>query len=223
MRQSEYRPIWSVTNQFGLAQEICVPSVRSVARRTAMPRQTKSEIDDEILDCAAGLFARHGFTRTSIQQIAEALKYSKAGLLHHYSSKQALFDAVMVKHQAQTSERLDHVRTFAPGIVRDRELVEGAVDFAYQWPGMAEFGHYLSREQIGDNPRLAKLGLDLLEVMGIDLTAPDMQRLTRAFTALAGANFTARMAVKMGLQKEWRDMIIASAMDALGHPRAADD
>ncbi len=182
-----------------------------------MPRQTKSEIDDEIIDCAAGLFARHGFARTSIQQIADALKYSKAGLLHHYPSKQALFDAVMAKHEMQTSDRLDHARTFAPGIARDRELIEGAVDFAYQWPGMAEFGHYLSRERLGENPRLTKLGLDLLVVLGIDLTDPDMGRMTRAFTGLSGANFSARLAGAMGLQKEWRDLIIAAAMDTLGH------
>ena len=80
-----------------------------------MRRLTRAEIDAEILDCAAGVFARHGFARATIQQIADALKYSKAGLLHHYPSKQALFDAVMAKHEAQTSDRLDHARTFAPG------------------------------------------------------------------------------------------------------------
>jgi hypothetical protein len=38
-----------------------------------MPRPTKSEIDAEIIDRAAGLFARYGFENTSLQQIADAV------------------------------------------------------------------------------------------------------------------------------------------------------
>ena len=60
-----------------------------------MLRPTKAEIDAEIIDRAAGLFARHGFAHTSLQQIAEAVKYRKAGLLHHYPSKQAIYEAAI--------------------------------------------------------------------------------------------------------------------------------
>lgn len=32
----------------------------------------------------------HGYARTSVQQLADAVGYSKAGLLHRFGSKQAL-------------------------------------------------------------------------------------------------------------------------------------
>lgn len=189
-----------------------------------MRRPTRAEIDAEILDCAAGVFGRHGFARASIQQIADALKYSKAGLLHHYPSKQALFDAVMDRYETQTRERIARLADFAAGSDRDRALVENVVDSTFESPGMAAFAQQLARE--GEllesegaerDPRFADLGLEVVASLGVDLADPDLDRLARAFTALSGANFSARLAVTMGLQREWRAPIIAAAMAALGH------
>ena len=49
-------------------------------------RQSAAEIDHAILDVAAGMFATHGFAHTSVQQIADAVGYSKPGLLRGWSS-----------------------------------------------------------------------------------------------------------------------------------------
>ncbi|WP_447761166.1 TetR/AcrR family transcriptional regulator [Sphingopyxis panaciterrae] len=182
-----------------------------------MRRQTKSRIDAEILDCAAGIFARHGFARTSLQQIADAVKYSKAGLLHHYPSKKALFEAVLEKYEAQARDELAKIRGFPPGIERDRVMIESAVDSAFDRPGMAELAQHFAREGVDDDPRFIRLGLDLIAVLGINLAAPDMERMMRAFSALSGVNFAARIAVTVKLEREWRDHIVAAAMAALGH------
>ena len=189
-----------------------------------MRRPTRAEIDAEILDCAAGVFGRHGFARASIQQIADALKYSKAGLLHHYPSKKALFDAVVDRYEKMTRERIAKLGDFAPGIDRDRALVENVVDSTFEFPGMSTFAQQLAREgellasEGGErDPRFTALGLEVVASLGVDLADPDLDRLARAFTALAGANFSARLAVTMGLQREWRAPIIAAAMAALGH------
>lgn len=191
-----------------------------------MRRPTRAEIDAEILDCAAGVFGRHGFARASIQQIADALKYSKAGLLHHYPSKKALFDAVVDRYETLTRERIAKLGDFAPGIDRDRALVENVVDSTFEFPGMATFAQQLAREgellesEGGErDPRFTQLGLEVVASLGVDISAaePDLDRLAQAFTALAGANFSARLAVMMGLQREWRAPIIAAAMAALGH------
>lgn len=181
-----------------------------------MPRQTKSEIDAEILDCAAGIFARHGFARTSLQQIADAVKYSKAGLLHHYPSKKALYEAVLDKYEAQSHEHIAGIQHLPLGIERDRALVENAVDFAFDWPGLAELAQQLGREE-SDDPRFVRLGLQLFASLGIDLANPDIERMMRSFSALSGANFSARLAVTMNLERECRDHIVAAAMAALGH------
>lgn len=189
-----------------------------------MPRQTKAEIDAEILDGAAGIFARHGFARTSIQQIADALGYSKAGLLHHFPSKKALHDAVLDRYEAQTRERIGRLDDMSPGAERDRKLVEDLVDFAFAWPGMSAFAQQLARDgervaQSGGSadPRFAQLGFAIIGAMGIDLASPDLEQMARTFTALSGASFSARLAVTMHLEREWREPIIAAAMGALGH------
>lgn len=189
-----------------------------------MPRQTKAEIDAAILDCAAGIFARHGFSRASIQQIADALDYSKAGLLHHYPSKKALHDAVLDRYEAQTRERIAALDSFSPGIERDRKLIEDVINFAFTWPGMSAFAQQLARdgERVAHeggtaDPRFAKLGLEIIGAMGVNVAAPDLEQMARIFTALSGASFAARLAVTMHLEREWREPIVKAAMAALGH------
>lgn len=182
-----------------------------------MARQTKSEIDAEILDRAAALFARHGFERTSIQQIADALQYSKAGLLHHYSSKKLLFEAVLNKYESESKEQMALVQKVPAGVERDRALIENAIEFSFKWPGLSALAQQLAREGQGEDPRFVRLGLLLFSTLGIDLAAPDMERLFRAFSALSGANLAARFAVTLNMERECRGYILAAAMDALGH------
>ena len=48
-----------------------------------------------ILDAALYVFRRHGFRRSSIEQAAEAAGLTRQALYHHFSSKEALFRAVL--------------------------------------------------------------------------------------------------------------------------------
>jgi AcrR family transcriptional regulator len=50
---------------------------------------------DRILDAALSVFRRHGFRRSSIEQAAEAAGLTRQALYHHFSSKEALFRAVV--------------------------------------------------------------------------------------------------------------------------------
>jgi AcrR family transcriptional regulator len=72
-------------------------------------RRTSAEIDHAILDVAAGIFAVHGFAHTSVQQIADAVGYSKPGLLHRFGSKEALHRAVL----AEVAQTVQQVTTHA--------------------------------------------------------------------------------------------------------------
>jgi AcrR family transcriptional regulator len=56
-------------------------------------RQTKPQ--DRILDAALRVFRRHGFRRSSIEQVAEAAGLTRQALYHHFQSKEALFRAVI--------------------------------------------------------------------------------------------------------------------------------
>ena len=65
-----------------------------------MPRRRATSYDiklEQIRDTAAGLFARDGFTRTSMAELAGACGVSKALLYHYFDSKEALlFDILKV-------------------------------------------------------------------------------------------------------------------------------
>jgi AcrR family transcriptional regulator len=50
---------------------------------------------DRILDAALRVFRRHGFRRSSIEQVAAAASLTRQGLYHHFQSKEALFRAVI--------------------------------------------------------------------------------------------------------------------------------
>ena len=50
---------------------------------------------EEILDVALQVFARHGYDRTSVRQIARLCGLSQAGVLHYFSSKEELFTEVL--------------------------------------------------------------------------------------------------------------------------------
>ncbi|MBX7482932.1 TetR/AcrR family transcriptional regulator [Qipengyuania qiaonensis] len=185
-----------------------------------MARQSRSEIDEEIIDCAAGLFAHQGFGRTSLQQIADALGYSKAGLLHYYPSKKALYEAVVDTHVSRTRQRTAMLLDFPLGIERDRAMIGAVLEEALRFPGMAEFGHYMAREPADD--RIGASGIELIQALGVNVAAPDMDRMARAFTAMAGANFAIRIAGRVGLDEAWRDEIFAAAMRALGYTSFSD-
>ncbi|MGY8664322.1 helix-turn-helix domain-containing protein [Bradyrhizobium sp. UFLA05-109] len=53
-----------------------------------------------ILDATMLVFRRHGFRRSSIEQVAEAAGLTRQALYHHFESKEALFRAVIERvHQ----------------------------------------------------------------------------------------------------------------------------
>src|SRR5271167_3927570 len=60
-----------------------------------MPAQ--AEPQDRILDAAMRVFRRHGFRRSSIEQAAEEAGLTRQALYHHFSSKEALFRAVITR------------------------------------------------------------------------------------------------------------------------------
>lgn len=182
-----------------------------------MPKPTKSEIDAEILDRAAGLFARHGFAHTSLQQIADAVNYSKAGLLHHYPSKQAIYEAALKTGSDHMQALLESVQDIPVGIERDRAVVEASVDFTYDWPGLSALANRLSDQGADVEPELIKIGVTLYAALGIDMANLELERVVRVTSAFCGLGIAALTAARMDVKREWRDHIIASAMDALGH------
>ena len=183
-----------------------------------MPKPTKADLEADILDRASALFARHGFENTSLQQIADAVGYSKAGLLHHYPSKKAIYDAVLKTGHDHMQTLLAGVAAIPVGIERDRAVVEQSVDFTYRWPGISAFAQALtSTDPKEARPELEAMGMTLYQALGIDLPTCGMERIVRVTSAFSGLGITAVLAVTLGLAEEWRDCIVTTAMDGLGH------
>ncbi len=100
-----------------------------------MPRQTREELDAEIVDRAAALFARQGYQQTTVQRIAEAVGFYKTGLMQPFPNKEALRQAVVDGCLAEMRAVGDGVGDLPPGPVRDRAAVAAFVDLALRKPG----------------------------------------------------------------------------------------
>lgn len=182
-----------------------------------MARPTRTEIDAEIVDRAAALFARHGYANTSLQRIADAVGYSKAGLLHHFPTKEAIYRAAVAASRDQAIALLARVEDVPAGAGRDRTVMEAAVDATFAWPGVSALGLSLIGGDQPDDPDLAEIGLMWLRALGIDPEGTDDERMIRVVSAAAGLTVSALGAVRLGMTREWRGLIVAAAMGTLGH------
>ena len=79
-----------------------LPSVPGVSRRQQYSASTKRAL----LDVAARLFAEQGYAGASLDAIVAGAEVTKGALYHHFSGKQALFDAVFVEVQTGTTQRI---------------------------------------------------------------------------------------------------------------------
>lgn len=190
-----------------------------------MPRPTKEQIDEEILDCAATLFARHGFRETSVQRIADAVGYSKTGLLHRYPSKEALQDAVVQRCIAEMRQVAAGVAELPAGPERDLAAIRTMAVNAMARPGfVALLLSSLVTEPEGEVATALKPGHQaILEIFGLpaELTeASDLTRVTRVTGAL-GALAVARVALREHTSADLVGHLIDVSWSALGHPRPA--
>ena len=186
-----------------------------------MARPFRQQIDEEIVDRAAALFARRGFEQTSVQAVAHAVGLSKAGLLHHFPSKEALHEAVLARAATLGQQALDEVRDLPPGAERDRRAVEVLVDIALAHPGLVAM-LLAPVTQPGTEPGDADLDVGsrrAMEAFGVDPDTAAPERLIRVAGALAAIAVLTLGARQAGQAAAWRPHVIATSFDALGHRR----
>ncbi len=101
-------------------------------RRRAISYDTKLE---HIRDTAAGLFARDGFSRTSMAELATACGVSKALLYHYFDSKEAMLFDILRAYLGDLERHVD-IDAAAAGTARDhlRDLI-GALLRQYREAG----------------------------------------------------------------------------------------
>ena len=72
------------------------------SRRAAYSASTKRAL----VDVAEGLFTEHGYANTSLDSIVAGARVTKGALYHHFSGKQALFEAVFERVEADASRTI---------------------------------------------------------------------------------------------------------------------
>jgi AcrR family transcriptional regulator len=181
-------------------------------------RVLRQQVDEGIVDRAAALFARHGFEQTSVQAIADAVGLSKAGLLHHFPSKDALYAAALDRARTLGQEALDLVAEMPIGPARDRRAIEVLVDVALAHPGLVALilGPVT---RLGTDDCGRELGRPAMAAFGVDPETAAPERLVRVAGALAALAVLALGAHQSGQVAAWRGHVVDTSFDALGHRR----
>ncbi|APH46009.1 hypothetical protein BMW26_14375 [Microbacterium sp. 1.5R] len=172
-----------------------------------------------VIDAAASVFARHGLARTSLQSIADATGYSKAGLIHHFASKQAIFDATVDECRGELGRIIDRVLPVAQGDERDRYAIELLVDLALTRPGLVTLIVSGSTPLGADNgtPVFAAITDPLFRAFGVTPESSSPTRYIEVVGALAALSVLALNAHQLDEVTAWRADIVRTSLAALGH------
>jgi AcrR family transcriptional regulator len=166
------------------------------------------------------LFARRGFAKTSVQDVADAVGLSKAGLLHHFPSKDALHAAVLAHAEALSERVLDQVRTLPPGPLRDRRALEALADVALAHPGLVALLMAPATRLEAGPPETGPAD-SVLRAFGVDRDTADPERLVRVIGALSALAVLTLAAHAENRTAAWRPFLVATCFDALGHSRGS--
>ncbi|MEV6342561.1 helix-turn-helix domain-containing protein [Actinoplanes sp. NPDC051851] len=182
-----------------------------------MPRPTRQQIDDEILDAAATLFARHGFKETSVQRIADAVGYSKTGLLHRFPTKEALQSAVIDRCVTGLREVAALVEGQPVGPARDRTVISGLARMAIGQPGVVALllASLLSEPESEIGSAFHVIGEAVGEAFGDGFQCEGAR--TVRITGALGALAVASVALRDHLTPDAVGALVDVSYDALGH------
>ena len=197
-------------------------------------RPTKAQIDEEILDAAAALFARHGFEQTSLQRIADSVGYSKTGLLHRFPTKEALIEATTASTALRlegVAEAVDHLPT---GAARDLAVLTELTTVAQSRPGsVALVLSVLSADSPSALGRdLERIGEVVFRAFGTpladdhDTTTGTTQIATERalrITVAVGGLAVASLAFRDEPHELVRPRLVRAAFDALGHHHTPEE
>lgn len=134
-----------------------------------------------ILDRSAEVFARHGYDRASMEQVAKACGVSKALLYHYYVNKAALLFDILHDHLQELVDAVAAVETKLAPQARLRALV-GALLEAYR---DADNEHKIQLNELGKLPPKRQ---KLLTDMERELVRVFADAIAAVNPALAGDN-----------------------------------
>jgi AcrR family transcriptional regulator len=126
---------------------------------------------DTLLDGAMEQFARHGFAKTSMADIAKAAGVSRTSLYNHYPAKEDVFKALSGRiNERVYGEVVAAMRAVGPWDKRLLEIINARVSWVYELLHASPYGRELINEKnricggdvIVANDRFAGIVADLL-------------------------------------------------------------
>jgi AcrR family transcriptional regulator len=94
---------------------------------------------EQILDAAALVFAKHGFRNTDVQYVADALQVGKGTIYRYFPSKEALFLAAVDRGMRRLTERFEgEVHTIAEPLERMEHAIRVYLGFFREHPEYVE-------------------------------------------------------------------------------------
>jgi AcrR family transcriptional regulator len=101
---------------------------------------------ERIVEAAIESFGRRGYDGTSLDAVAANLGVSKQTILHHFGSKERLFDSVIDRCAQELSEALERaLATAGPGFERIDALVRAVFRLAARRPELLGVVREISR------------------------------------------------------------------------------
>ncbi len=115
--------------------------------------KTKQKTKTDILECTIPLFAKHGYDKVSMRQIAEAVGIKAASLYHHFPDKQALY--IMALSQAFSKHADFMSESFALKVSPEQRLRQLILQLCTLVSEDQDFSKLMQREIMdGDEKRL---------------------------------------------------------------------
>ena len=188
-------------------------------------RQTAAEIDHAILDVAAGIFATFGFAHTSVQQIADAVGYSKPGLLHRFGSKEELHRAVLSEVADTVQDIVGHAVAHSTQPDQVPQVLELMTRKALERPGMVQM-MLRAFQSDADEPgveAIQGMGYRLVDALDHPLSSPSERlRVVLAVKLIVTAAMTQHSKVDADLHVE-REELVPMVVSLAAHVLGAHD
>jgi AcrR family transcriptional regulator len=157
----------------------------------------------EILEAALALIAERGYSASSLQEIADAVGISKAGVLHYFDSREALIAAVLEERDAHSAADYRQALPDADPTDMVGMLLRASAHNA-ETPGLVALYSRLVVDAAGpEHPAHAYIADRYARVVGA--VADQVRALDVELPAGMDADSFARIAVAVsdGLQLQW--------------------
>jgi AcrR family transcriptional regulator len=162
--------------------------VTSVSRRAQYSASTKRALVEE----AEALFVELGYAGTSLDNVVSHARVTKGALYHHFSGKQALFEAVFEKIEAEASQRIRKALKgsrdpWEKALLGLRAFLEIVQDPGYQRVVIQEGPAVLGYERFREQEERSSFGLvqemvrSILDVSTYDLEDQMVATFSRIF------------------------------------------